>query len=341
LLEAATLAATNSIDSFTPQGIANMLWAFAKLDLTPSAQLLAAASLAATNSIDSFTPQNIANMLWAFAKLDLTPSAKLLEAATLAATNSIDSFTPQNIANMLWAFAKLDLTPSPTLLDAACLVATKSINSFKPQEIANMLWAFAKLDLTPSAQLLDAASSVATNSINSFNPQNIANMLWAFAIIDNSFETLKVHEKKAVLELFKAANDRKVFDTRGKHQIYLAFQYFKYVRILDEKLQSIPQEWLADFKSEEQTISNAEKRELNKISNDRNITIYRQQFIPEVGTHVDGYFKHDGKQHIIQIDGPQHFYRFKGRLIQQPGDRLIDAILTRLGFIVERVRIGI
>jgi very-short-patch-repair endonuclease len=323
-----------------------MFWSFAKLNHLPSEALVQAAdaavvrSLVSTNSIDNFTPQGIANMLWAFAKLDLTPSAKLLAAATLAVTKSINNFKPQDIANMLWAFAKLDLTPSAQLLEAASLVATNSINSFSPQNIANMLWAFAKLDLTPSAKLLEAATLAATNSINSFNPQNIANMLWAFAIIDNTFTVLTAHERKAVLELFKAADNQKVFNNREKHQIYLAFQYFKYVRILDEKLQSIPQEWLADFKSEEQTISKTEIRELDRLSKDRNITILRQQFIREVGTYVDGYFIHNGKQTIIQIDGPQHFHRVKGKLIQQPGDRLIDAILKTLGFKVERVRIG-
>ncbi len=71
-----------------------------KLDLKPSAKLLDAACSAVTNSIDSFNPQNIANMLWTFAKLDLKPSAKLLEAASLAARKSIDRFKPQGIANM-------------------------------------------------------------------------------------------------------------------------------------------------------------------------------------------------------------------------------------------------
>jgi very-short-patch-repair endonuclease len=341
LLDAASLVATKSIDSFNPQGITNTLWAFAKFDFRLSAELLDAASLVATNSMDSFNPQDIANMLWAFAKFDLKPSAKLLDAVSLVATNSMDSFNPQNIANMLWAFAKLDLTPSSQLLDAASLVATNSIDIFKPRDIANMLWAFAKFDLKPSAKLLDAACSVATKSMDSFNPQDIANMLWAFAVTDNSFKNLTMNERKALLELFKAADDRKVFDTRGKHQIYLAFQYFKYVRNLGEKLQSISQEWLADFRSKEQTISNAEKRELNRISKDRNITIFRQQFIPGVGTYVDGYFECAGKRYIIQIDGPQHFTKVNGKLIQKPCNRLIDAILKRLGFIVERIGVGI
>ncbi len=55
--------------------------------------------------------------------------------------------------------------------------------------------------------------------------------------MDNTFTILMAHERKAVSELFIAANDHKVFDTREKHQIYLAFQYFEYVQNLGEKLQ--------------------------------------------------------------------------------------------------------
>jgi hypothetical protein len=341
LIKAASLVATNSITSFTPQGLTNLFWAFAKLNLKPSAELLTATTLVATNSITYFNPQAIANMLWSFAKFDARPSADFINAASLVATNSITYFNPQDIANMLWSFAKFDLKPSADLVNAASLVAIDSIDSFSPQSIANMLWAFAKFNLEPSADLVNAASLVAINSIDSFSPQNIANLMWAFAIIDNSFNLLTRDEKEAVLKLFEVAKKITIFSIKAKHQIYLAFQYFKYVQILDERLQPFPQEWLTDFASEKQTVSKTEEIELDKMDHIVNITISRQRFITEVGTYVDGYFEQGGKRHIVQIDGPHHFTEIKGRLTQDPGDRLMDAILKKFGFIVERKAVGI
>ncbi|WP_422461576.1 RAP domain-containing protein [Endozoicomonas sp. ALB115] len=105
----------------------------------------------------NFTPQSIANLLWAMAKLvdngqKRTPGLNEAVAALLPHVNGQKAtFKPQEIANLLWATAKLvdnGQEQTPQLKDAVAVLLPQ-VNpekaNFKPQEIANLLWATAKL----------------------------------------------------------------------------------------------------------------------------------------------------------------------------------------------------
>lgn len=61
--------------------------------------------------------QGLSNILWAFAKLEVR-AAKLLEAAGTEIVGRIDSFSSRDMAEALWAFAKLDHTGSPDAVQA-------------------------------------------------------------------------------------------------------------------------------------------------------------------------------------------------------------------------------
>ncbi|MBO9484179.1 RAP domain-containing protein, partial [Salinisphaera sp. G21_0] len=106
-------------DQFIPQGIANLLWAMAKLvdngqAQTPELKAAVVKLLSHVKALKAnFKPQEIANMLWAMAKLvdngqAQTPELKEAVAALLPHVNAQkDQFIPQGIANLLWAMAKL------------------------------------------------------------------------------------------------------------------------------------------------------------------------------------------------------------------------------------------
>ncbi|WP_146000320.1 DUF1601 domain-containing protein, partial [Endozoicomonas acroporae] len=207
------------------QGVANLLWAMAKLvdngqEQTPELNKALVALLPLVNAQkDPFIPQHIANLLWAMAKLvdngqEQTPELKEAVAALLLLVNAQKTnFKPQEIANLLWAMAKLvdnrhELTPGLKEAVAALLphVNAQKAN-FNPQEIANLLWAMAKLvdngqEQTPElneavAALLPHVSAQKAN----FTPQGIANLLWAMAkLVDNGQEqTPELKEAVAVL----------------------------------------------------------------------------------------------------------------------------------------------
>ncbi|WP_145999776.1 DUF1601 domain-containing protein, partial [Endozoicomonas acroporae] len=145
------------------QGIANLLWAMAKLvsngqEWTSGLKEALAALLPHVNAQkDQFIPQHIANLLWAMAKLvdngqERTPELKEAVAALFPPVNALKfHFNAQGIANLLWAMAKLvdnrkEQTPEFKETVVALLPHVNIQKAhFKPQEITNLLWAMAKL----------------------------------------------------------------------------------------------------------------------------------------------------------------------------------------------------
>ncbi|WP_146000261.1 DUF1601 domain-containing protein, partial [Endozoicomonas acroporae] len=101
------------------QGIANLLWAMAKLvdngqERIPELKEAVAVLLPHVNAQKKqFIPQGIANLLWAMAKLvdngqERRPELKETVAALLPRVNAQKAqFNAQGIANLLWTMAKL------------------------------------------------------------------------------------------------------------------------------------------------------------------------------------------------------------------------------------------
>ncbi|MGI2029679.1 DUF1601 domain-containing protein [Endozoicomonas acroporae] len=195
--------------------------------------------------VSDIDAQGIANLLWALAKLvdsglalDRTPqlqeavNALLPHVATKAESKEEkDHFIPQNISNLLWAVAKLvdnglKMEKTPKLEEAVAALlphvktnaeSKKEKDHFKPQEVTNLLWAMAKLvdnglklEKTPKLKKAVAAllPHVKTNAESKeekdhFNIQNIANLLWAVAkLVDNGLELEKTPKlKQAIVAL--------------------------------------------------------------------------------------------------------------------------------------------
>ncbi|MBO9495547.1 DUF1601 domain-containing protein [Thalassotalea sp. G20_0] len=187
------------------RGIANLLWAMAKLADNRQEQRLelneaVAALLPHINTQkDHVNAQAIANLLWAMAKLvdngqKQTPELKEAVAALLPRVNAQkDQFIPQHIANLLWAMAKLidnghERTPE---LKEAVTALLPQVNTqkkqFNAQGVANLLWTMAKLVDNGQEKTPDFNKAVAALLPHvkvqkaDFKPQGIANLLWAMA----------------------------------------------------------------------------------------------------------------------------------------------------------------
>ncbi|MBO9481352.1 RAP domain-containing protein, partial [Salinisphaera sp. G21_0] len=210
---------------FKPQGIANLLWAMAKLvdngqEQTPEFNEAVVALLPHVNAQkDQFIPQHIVNLLWAMAKLvdngqEQTPEFNEAVVALLPHVNAQkDQFIPQHIANLLWAMAKLvdngqEQTPE---LNEAVVALLHQVNTqkdqFDAQGIANLLWAMAKLldNGQEQAPGIKATVAILLPLVNiqkaNFKPLEITNLLWAMAkLVDNGQEkTPGLQEAVAVL----------------------------------------------------------------------------------------------------------------------------------------------
>ncbi|MGO0307046.1 hypothetical protein ACTL6P_10605 [Endozoicomonas acroporae] len=145
------------------QGVANLLWALAKLvdngqEQTPTFNGAVAALLPHVNpQKKQFIPQHIVNLLWAMAKLadygqERTPEFNAVVAALLPHVNvQKANFTAQGIANLLWAMAKLVDNGQEQARGFKEALATllPHVNiqkgQFIPQHTTNLLWAMAKL----------------------------------------------------------------------------------------------------------------------------------------------------------------------------------------------------
>ncbi|MGO0307024.1 DUF1601 domain-containing protein [Endozoicomonas acroporae] len=195
------------------RGIANQLWAMAKLvdngqEWTPGLKEAVAVLLPHVNAQkDQFIPQHIANLLWAMAKLvvngqEQTPELNKAVAVLLTNVNTQKAnFKPQEITNLLWAMAKLVDNGQERIPEFKEVVATllSHVNAqkgqFSAQDIANLLWAIAKLVDNGQEQTTGLKATVAAllPHVNAqkdrFIPQHITNLLWAMAkLVDNGQE---------------------------------------------------------------------------------------------------------------------------------------------------------
>ncbi|WP_163371162.1 DUF1601 domain-containing protein, partial [Endozoicomonas acroporae] len=207
------------------RGIANLLWAMAKLvdsgqQRIPEFKEAVAALLPHINTQkDQFIPQQTANLLWAIAKLvdngqKQTPELNEAIAALLTRVNAQQAdFKPREIANLLWSMAKLvdngqEQTPEFNEAVAALLLHVNAQkDQLNAQDIANLLWAMAKLvdngqKQTPTLKETVAAllPQVKTKKAH-FIPQEITSLLWAMAkLVDNGQEqTPALNEAAAAL----------------------------------------------------------------------------------------------------------------------------------------------
>ncbi|WBA82127.1 RAP domain-containing protein [Endozoicomonas sp. GU-1] len=185
--------------------------------------------------------QGIANLLWAAAKLvdnglvlEKTPKLKEAVAALLPhvqtkAESKVEHFNPQEVTNLLWAVAKLvgnglKLEKMPKLKEVVTALlphvktkAESKKDQFKSQEVANLLWAVAKLvdnglKLEKTPKLKETVTALlphvktkveSKEGKDHFIPQHIANLLWALAkLVDNGLELEKTPKlKEAIVTL--------------------------------------------------------------------------------------------------------------------------------------------
>ena len=148
------------------------------------------------NHWGEFTPQGIANLLWALAKLVerevLTPeqASEAVTALLPQVQNHQVEFNPQEIANLLWALVKLvengrlQLDQGGLVSQAVTALLSQVVTPpepFKPQAIANLLWALAALgDGVSLDEILNILKTMEINTIVAWRDQEMT--LWALTV---------------------------------------------------------------------------------------------------------------------------------------------------------------
>ncbi|WBA79321.1 DUF1601 domain-containing protein [Endozoicomonas sp. GU-1] len=243
------------------RGIANQLWAMAKLvdngqQWTPGLKEAVAALLPHVNAQkDQFIPQHIANLLWALAKLVVngqkrTPELNEAVVALLLRVNAQrDRFHAQGIANLLWAMAKLvdngqEQTPEFKKVIATLLPRVNvQKDQFTAQGIANLLWAMVKLvdnGQEQTAELNEAVAALLPHvnaQKNQFIPQHIASLLWAMAkLVDNGQEQTPGLKESVAALLPHVQAQKDQFNAQGIANLLWAM-----AKLVDNGLEQTPQ----------------------------------------------------------------------------------------------------
>lgn len=178
VLVAAADWSVQRMKEFTAQGLANMVWAVAHLDLQNEIQLLALAD-AVIDKASLLQTQNVANIAWAFGRLAVRNS-RLLQALSTRLQNTA-GFDPQNISNTFWAFATL-LCHDAALMTKLAQEAHQQMDRFGGQDVSNVVWSFATLMLQ-DWPLVCALRVAALRNQPQMQPQHLSNTVWAYSTL--------------------------------------------------------------------------------------------------------------------------------------------------------------
>ena len=185
LLEIIADVSLDCIQQFNGQDISNMMWAYAKLNVSHEPLFQAVGdAIEMADDLTTFKPQAIANVVWSYATLDIRhPGLFKKVGVEIATMEDLESFDPQNLSNTVWAYATANVQHPALFKKVGDEIATMDdLNSFNPQNLANTVWAYA----TANEQHMELFKKigdeiVAMNDLKAFNPQNLANTVWSYA----------------------------------------------------------------------------------------------------------------------------------------------------------------
>jgi len=130
--------------SMATQGIANTVWAFARVRRQETQLFRALADAACRDHmVTTFKTQELSNTAWAFATVGLEHPQLFSKIAEVLVCRAWE-LPPQNMANMLWAYAKLSAPCRGRVFPALLEVTLSRLEQYKPQEVSAILWAVAR-----------------------------------------------------------------------------------------------------------------------------------------------------------------------------------------------------
>ncbi|KAK9811917.1 hypothetical protein WJX72_012371 [[Myrmecia] bisecta] len=184
-LNALAARAANIINTFQPQGLANVAWSYAKLD-HPATRLMHVIADEVLERLAELQTRDICDVLWAFGRSThrgsprtVTAIADRMEKELMHRDRMPDDWTLRDMAATVWALGCLD-ERRPRLL--------KVINGFTfPRsavlnaiDLSNLMWGFAKLQLPLTVQAQMAYTQRVAELAGSLGPRELSTILWAF-----------------------------------------------------------------------------------------------------------------------------------------------------------------
>jgi len=135
-------------EDFTSQGVSNVLWSLAKLSFVMVDPIFSETiETQASSIVNTFSPQEIANTIWAYGQMRMQPSRRFLSLLSRQATTRISDWKPEEISGLLWGLVKLSRHPEGDLSHWIQRQAVQQSASFTDQGRGVVVWALEQLNI--------------------------------------------------------------------------------------------------------------------------------------------------------------------------------------------------
>eukprot|EP00668_Euglena_longa_P046324 GGOE01062009.1.p1 GENE.GGOE01062009.1~~GGOE01062009.1.p1 ORF type:complete len:560 (+),score=155.75 GGOE01062009.1:54-1682(+) len=172
------------LSSFSPVGIARMVWAFAKLYVPLPSFLHAVAHwMQQVGAVAELEPHTITMILCAFASMQFSAREVLGHVAEeLVEAGAVAHFGAYALTSFAWAYASLSYEHRPLMRGIGLrLVDPEVLAAATPEALARVMWAFARLQLRHlPGMMVVAAHVLQAGALADFKPKELSNFFFAF-----------------------------------------------------------------------------------------------------------------------------------------------------------------
>lgn len=263
-------------------------------------------ALEALRKLDGFTPQNLANTLWAYATLDTYPPHNLATAVCNATLVNLEAHCAHSLSTLMWSLSTLHHDPGAAFVSRVLARATcpEVLNAMAPQALALTLLGVGLFGYRDDA--LQRLLARARETAAAFDVQALANTLWACAMLrmvtPDTWNTLVAHfDPSRSVPTKRAENLRQIYqallvatmDTGG------ALEGFKRP---GELMEAAREAWLSDVSSVSvSTLQREVGAALTRLGFDPAL----EHVVADGAFSVD--FAVLSKRLAVEVDGPHHF----------------------------------
>ena len=222
------------MSDFTTQGLSNLLWGFAKVDLPPTQRWMEAFLGACQSQLAEFKPQEISLVLWSLARLKYRLSPAKMQEILLHTMNNISSYNSHSISTVLWSLGSADHKPDDKFLLAIAneMIQPRKLALFTHQGLSQSLWALSRLKFNPDDNfktiivsqiriMYEGGSDKSKDSENKFNAIDLATFAYSYAALN-----LPTNDKK-LLQLMYRATFKSMSSLKGNHLAQVLWSFAK------------------------------------------------------------------------------------------------------------------
>jgi len=141
-------------EGMSPGAIKSAILSWGALGFNPGQKNLAAVVGQAQDSLRTFLPKEIAQLMWGLASLNAQPSVEFLCELELQVCKSLDSFQGGDLVTILWGYAKLRLAPDPQVQALLLSRVSGEVSRLPVPSLLNLLYAVAVLGVEDEEELL-------------------------------------------------------------------------------------------------------------------------------------------------------------------------------------------